>query len=80
MNYKQELQLILTNKGLTGSQITIAYLASIGLSNAEIANQLFKSERSIKQYLSRIYIKLSVKSRAQLIVWSLSNTVNHAYN
>jgi hypothetical protein len=42
-----------------------------GLSNKEVANQLFVTEKTVKFHLTNIYKKMNVKSRAQLIVWCL---------
>lgn len=39
-----------------------------GHSNAQIANEMFVSEGSVKQYLSRIGTKLGVSSRTQILV------------
>jgi DNA-binding NarL/FixJ family response regulator len=57
--------------GLSTREAEVGYLVTKGLSNKEIANQLFVTEATVKRRLSSIYAKLSVKSRAQLIVWSL---------
>jgi len=46
-------------------------LVSKGLSNKEVANQLFVTEKTVKFHLTNIYKKMNVKSRAQLIVWCL---------
>jgi DNA-binding NarL/FixJ family response regulator len=40
--------------------------------NKEIAYQLHLSEGTIKEYLNRIFRKVSVKSRTELAVWSLT--------
>lgn len=65
------LDLELKNKGLTKIQRKIAQLVSMGLSNAEVANQLFLTETGVKLNIGAIYAKLNLKSRAQLIVWCL---------
>jgi hypothetical protein len=36
-----------------------------------VAGQLFVTEKTVKFHLTNIYKKMSVKSRAQLIVWCL---------
>jgi DNA-binding NarL/FixJ family response regulator len=61
----------LESKGLIFNELEITVLVTKGLSNAEIANQLFLSEKTIKFKLTNIYNKLNVKSRAQLIVYCL---------
>lgn len=60
---------ILTQKGLSHREAEVAELVSRGLSNKEVANQLFVTEKTVKFHLTNIYKKMAVKSRAQLIVW-----------
>lgn len=60
---------ILTQKGLSQREAEVAELVSKGLSNKEVANQLFVTEKTVKFHLTNIYKKMAVKSRAQLIVW-----------
>jgi DNA-binding CsgD family transcriptional regulator len=62
---------VLINKGLSNREAEVAELVSKGLSNKEVANQLFVTEKTVKFHLTNIYKKMSVKSRAQLIVWCL---------
>lgn len=58
-------------KGLSEFQASIGLLTTMGLSNAEIANQLFINEQDIKTHLYSIYAFMGLKSRAQLIVYCL---------
>jgi LuxR family transcriptional regulator, positive regulator of biofilm formation len=60
---------ILTQKGLSHREAEVAELVSKGLSNKEVASQLFVTEKTVKFHLTNIYKKMAVKSRAQLIVW-----------
>src|SRR3984957_21035738 len=60
---------VLTQKGLSHREAEVAELVSKGLSNKEVASQLFVTEKTVKFHLTNIYKKMSVKSRAQLIVW-----------
>lgn len=62
---------ILIQKGLSNREAEVAELVSRGLSNKEVANQLFVTEKTVKFHLTNIYKKMNVKSRAQLIVWCL---------
>lgn len=62
---------ILTQKGLSNREAEVAELVVKGLSNKEVANQLFVTEKTVKFHLTNIYKKMSVKSRAQLIVWCM---------
>lgn len=52
---------------LTSKEVTILKALAIGKKNSEIAEQLFVSERTVKSYLTVIYEKLQVKTRAQAI-------------
>ncbi len=52
--------------GLTKREREVALLAGSGLSNAEIASELFISETTVKKHLSNIYIKLGISRRGQI--------------
>ena len=67
---KRSLGLTLTAKEME----IVRYLAQ-GLTNSEIADKFFVSERTIKSYLTVIYEKLQVKSRAQAI--AVANEKNY---
>src|SRR5438309_11014372 len=60
---------VLIQKGLSNREAEVAELVTKGLSNKEVASQLFVTEKTVKFHLTNIYKKMSVKSRAQLIVW-----------
>lgn len=51
---------------LTGQELHIAQLAAAGLSNKEIASQLYLSPRTVSTHLYRIYPKVGVRSRSGL--------------
>lgn len=53
---------------LTGREREIVNLVAQGLTNAAIADELFLTERTIKNYLSSVYAKLGVHTRAEAIV------------
>lgn len=65
------LQNVLIMKGLSNREAQVADLVTRGLSNKEIANQFFITEKTVKFHLANIYKKMFFKSRAQLIVWCL---------
>jgi DNA-binding CsgD family transcriptional regulator len=53
---------------LTPTEQQIAALAATGLTNREIANQAFVSLKTAEANLARVYRKLGVRSRAELVV------------
>jgi len=52
---------------LTASEVRVAAAATEGLSNKEIAAALFLSGKTVEFHLGRIYRKLGVRSRAELV-------------
>jgi DNA-binding CsgD family transcriptional regulator len=47
----------------------VAALAALGLSNKEIAGQLFVSEGTVKTHLKRVFAKTGLRRRSQLSLW-----------
>jgi DNA-binding CsgD family transcriptional regulator len=52
---------------LTPQELQIVQMAAQGLSNREIAQQLYLSQRTVESHLYRVFPKLGVTSRAQLV-------------
>ena len=52
---------------LTTRELQIAELIAIGKTNAEIGSELWITENSVKQALKRIFRKLEVSSRAEMV-------------
>ena len=55
------------NGGLSETERRIASLVADGLSNKEIAGKLFVSVRTVEANLSKVYAKLGVRSRVELV-------------
>ncbi|MGD1853330.1 MAG: LuxR C-terminal-related transcriptional regulator [Leptolyngbyaceae cyanobacterium] len=54
-------------KPLTPRELQIAHLVALGRTNAEIGNELWITENSVKQALKRMFRKLSVSSRTEMV-------------
>jgi DNA-binding CsgD family transcriptional regulator len=52
---------------ITGREYQVLELISQGLSNKEIANQLFLTESTIKTHVSNLLVKLNAKRRTQAV-------------
>ena len=52
---------------LTARELRVCELASTGLSNSEIAQTLFVTRSTVEKHLSRVYTKLAITSRDQLV-------------
>jgi DNA-binding CsgD family transcriptional regulator len=51
---------------LTAGELRVARMATTGLTNREIAQALFLTEKTIENHLSSVYRKLTIRSRSQL--------------
>lgn len=60
--------------GLSVREFELVKLISQGLSNKEIAKQMFLSEGTIRNYLSNILDKLQLRDRTQLAVYYLKRS------
>lgn len=58
-------------KELTGAEFNIVTLIAEGMSNKEIASQLFLSEGTVKNYITDILSKLGVRDRTQIAIMYL---------
>jgi DNA-binding NarL/FixJ family response regulator len=60
---------------LTAQELQISRLVAEGLSNKEVAAQLFLSPRTIDYHLRNVFAKLGIKSRTQLAHFHLAATL-----
>ncbi|WP_264321550.1 helix-turn-helix transcriptional regulator [Zarconia navalis] len=58
---------ILASEQLTPRELEIANLVALGRTNAEIGRELWITENSVKQALKRMFRKLKVRSRTQMV-------------
>ena len=54
-------------ESLTASERRVAELASGGRSNRDIAQELFVSPKTVENHLGRVYMKLGIKGRRELV-------------
>lgn len=60
---------------LTDRELTVLRLISEGNTNKEIADQLFLSEKTVKNYATTIFKKLEVKDRVQATLYAIRNKI-----
>jgi DNA-binding NarL/FixJ family response regulator len=58
---------------LTPREEQVVALVAEGLSNREVAHELSLSEHAIKKYLFRIFDKLGISSRVELVLYAVSH-------
>ncbi|MDI5889486.1 response regulator transcription factor [Halomonas rhizosphaerae] len=59
--------------GLTHRELEIIAMLGTGVSNIEIADQLFVSEHTVKSHLYNIFRKIKVHNRFQAVNWARQN-------
>ncbi|OGO86414.1 MAG: hypothetical protein A2Y22_02870 [Clostridiales bacterium GWD2_32_59] len=60
---------------LTKREHEVLLLIAEGLSNIDIASKLFISEKTVKNHVSSIYLKLNIQDRAHAILFVLNNNL-----
>jgi NarL family two-component system response regulator LiaR len=60
-------------KTLTERELEVIRLVATGLSNSDIAAQLFLSINSVKTYIRTAYRKMGVTRRADAVLWSINH-------
>ena len=61
------------HKILTPREEQVVALIADGLSNREIALELSLSEHTVKKYLFRIFDKLGISSRVELVLYAMNH-------
>lgn len=59
---------------LTPAELRVARAAAAGLANPEIASELFLSRYTVETHLKRVFAKLGVASRSELVSVAMRNT------
>lgn len=60
---------------LTEREIEILKLIAEGKNNQEIAEELFLSQGTVKNHITRVFIKLDLRDRTQLAVFTIKNNL-----
>ena len=64
---------------LTNRELSILYEISRGLKNKEIAEKLFLSEKTIKNYITGMFKKIGVEDRVQATIYAIRNDIDNFY-
>ncbi len=61
--------------GLTGREVDVLRLATLGLTTKEIGERLFISAKTADHHIQHVYSKIGVSSRAAAALWAIQNAV-----
>ncbi|NET10862.1 MAG: response regulator transcription factor [Symploca sp. SIO2B6] len=54
-------------------ELSVAGLVARGLSNAEIAQELYLSKRTVEAHLQRVFCKCNLRNRTEITRWFLEH-------
>lgn len=60
---------------LSQRELEVAWCIAQGLSNAEIAGQLYLSEATVKSHIARILAKLGLRDRVQIVIFAYESGI-----
>jgi DNA-binding NarL/FixJ family response regulator len=63
----------LTLSGLSEREITVLKLVAEGLDTSEVANELFYSERTVKNVIHDVTTRLNLRNRTHAVVYAMRN-------
>ena len=63
------------SKDLTQAELKVIQQVGFGLSNKEIAQKLYLSEGTVRNYVSTVLSKLELRDRTQLAIWAVQTGV-----
>jgi two-component system response regulator DegU len=58
---------------LSERETDVIQLIAMGLSNKQISERLFLSEKTVKNHISRIFSKLNVTARTQAAIYAIKS-------
>lgn len=65
---------------LTNRELRILLEISNGLKNKDIAEKLYLSEKTIKNYVTTIFKKIGVEDRVHATIFAINNSIEEYYN
>lgn len=75
-NFNKEKSIL---DSLTDRELNILFEISTGLRNKEIAEKLFLSEKTIKNYVTNVFRKISVEDRVQATIFAINNNIEEYF-
>lgn len=73
LNFHQQQSSVIKETELTEREKEVLTCLVRGLSNKEIAEQLFISDKTVKIHVSKIFKKINVKSRSQAVIHAIQH-------